>query len=430
MMMWVFAVIILSVCETRSPDPVIIDPSFNLGSDANLTCSNKTWGEMLYVIWEIDLKHKSCKISRGVEGGNENSCNDGKSLHNTTRYQSYLHIPNFSKDDVGVYSCESPYGGGLDEYAIHVSITVPPSISAWLELKDNKMVAVCKAERGKPAANISWSHTENSASLETQRDFDGLFTVESRLEVPESMDTKNLSCIIRHPYWETQKILEPKHTRDLIPSCTATLMVKRRMTLKATPQQNLTVRCPVKRCGESLHVSWCKLLNTTECQRINNTKNVEITQMDNDDDELTSFLTLKWISTHDDGLYRCYIKGYKYELISHPINISVSDINHGLKNSDNSAGILTYNPTKAQEISTLKLPEFSQRNDLSTSAVHFSTAAAPTSPMTNGNKPAVAHATDTSQLYAVINHRKSGMPARKQMTSGVKNSEYATIIVS
>lgn len=77
------------------------------------------------------------------------------------------------------------------------------------------MVAVCKAERGKPAANISWSHTGNSSTLETLRVSDGFFTVESQLELPEHMDPKNLSCIIRHQYWELEKTLVPKLTKGL-----------------------------------------------------------------------------------------------------------------------------------------------------------------------------------------------------------------------
>ena len=74
------------------------------------------------------------------------------------------------------------------------------------------MVAVCKAERGKPAASISWSHLENSSSLETWSGSDGFFTVESHLELPENMDPKNLSCTVRHPYWEEEKTLVPKFT--------------------------------------------------------------------------------------------------------------------------------------------------------------------------------------------------------------------------
>lgn len=82
----------------------------------------------------------------------------------------------------------------------------PPKISAYLEPMGSEMTAVCKAERGKPAANISWSHMGNILTVETNSS-DGYITVESRLELLEGMDTANLSCAIRHPYWEREKLL-------------------------------------------------------------------------------------------------------------------------------------------------------------------------------------------------------------------------------
>lgn len=102
-------------------------------------------------------------------------------------------------------------------------------------------------------------------------------------------------------------------------------MVRRGTTYTTAPRQRLTVRCPVKHCGESLDVTWCKLLDTNKCERINYTENVEVRQnYTHVKGELISLLTFKRISTDDDGLYRCGLKGYKYFQISHIINISFS----------------------------------------------------------------------------------------------------------
>ncbi|KAI3356321.1 hypothetical protein L3Q82_017550 [Scortum barcoo] len=195
------------MCKYSFLFSVVRNVTVSMRTDVNLTCSNKPWSEMMFVTWKIVLKYKDCRIAFNSEGGSQDSCNDGKSLRNTSEARSYLHIPNFSNDDIGVYKCEAVYTGGSDSYEINVAIRVPPSISSWLEHEGDKMVAVCKAERGKPAANISWSHTGNSSSEETL--LDGFFTVESRLDILEGMDTENLSCIIRHPYWEGEKILVP-----------------------------------------------------------------------------------------------------------------------------------------------------------------------------------------------------------------------------
>lgn len=112
---------------------------------------------------------------------------------------------------------------------------------------------------------------------------------------------------------------------DLFSSCEVKLMVHHGTTWRAVPQQRLTVPCPVKHCGESLNVTWCKQMDTGRCKWINHTENVEITQNEkHSKDKLISSLTFNRISIDDDGLYHCFIKGFKYELNSHIINISVS----------------------------------------------------------------------------------------------------------
>ncbi|KAM6934026.1 cell surface glycoprotein CD200 receptor 1-like [Xenentodon cancila] len=161
---------------------------------------------MMYVIWTIKVKH-ACEISFANDGQSRNSCNDGKSLQNTSSAESYLHIPNFSADDVGVYRCEAVYRGGSEGYNIDVGITAPPNIFAWLEKKNNMTVAVCRAEKGNPAANISWSHTGNRERVNKTVLSNGLVTVVSHLELPEGLDPGNLSCIVRHQSWETERIL-------------------------------------------------------------------------------------------------------------------------------------------------------------------------------------------------------------------------------
>ncbi|CAI5655800.1 unnamed protein product [Oreochromis niloticus] len=165
------------------------------------------WNETFYVIWKIKLINKTCEINFDSYGRNSDTCNDGKSLRNTSSAQPYLHIPKFSEDDVGIYTCEFAYRGGSTNCEIHVKIIVTPEIKAWIDHKDNTMVAVCRAENGNPAASISWNYAQNS-SVEQLPGINGLFTVESRLELPEDMDPKNLSCIISHQNLNKTVLLE------------------------------------------------------------------------------------------------------------------------------------------------------------------------------------------------------------------------------
>ncbi|XP_054471020.1 uncharacterized protein si:ch211-214p13.8 isoform X2 [Anoplopoma fimbria] len=278
------------------------------------------------------------------------------------------------------------------------------------------------------------------------------------------------------------------HGKDAFP-CEVELMVSKGTTWKTAPQKPLTVRCLVIHCGISLNVTWCKLLDTNTCVRINYTENVEIRQNDKRvKDELISYLTFTRISIHDNGLYRCTVKAPKYQLISHYINISVSDLNQGLEISDYNADglpstagdedvpllpyfsiclgvallvfiltVLTHlgfygwkrqlnhrEGPAMQEKSTHMIPDLPKGSAPSTLTLHYtyspSTAERPPSQpplMTNGNKPAVTNTAEESQvsdrvLYAVVNHRRSEIPVTEQhaATKPNKNAVYAAINVS
>lgn len=111
---------------------------------------------------------------------------------------------------------------------------------------------------------------------------------------------------------------------DLSDSCEVVLMVRRGTTWGVAPRQSLTVSCPVKHCGESLRISWCKIFGIT-CETINSSENVEIRQIHTEDEEISQ-LIFKQVSTDDDGLYRCELMGQTSESVSHSINISVSGV--------------------------------------------------------------------------------------------------------
>ncbi|XP_029558652.1 cell surface glycoprotein CD200 receptor 1-A isoform X4 [Salmo trutta] len=128
---------------------------------------------------------------------------------NTSRGESYLQIPGFSKRDEGIYHCESVYKAGSYTSNIDVSLIAPPSVSAWLEWEGSRQVAVCLAEGGKPAASISWSEKWNSTST-TTLNLDGFNKVESRLVLPEGIATGNLTCAVIHPSWEEVHMVTPE----------------------------------------------------------------------------------------------------------------------------------------------------------------------------------------------------------------------------
>uniref|UniRef100_UPI0037E7B5E0 B- and T-lymphocyte attenuator-like n=1 Tax=Semicossyphus pulcher TaxID=241346 RepID=UPI0037E7B5E0 len=282
--------------------------------------------------------------------------------------------------------------------------------------------------------------------------------------------------------------------KDLLPSCEVALLVRRGTTLKTVPQQPLTVQCPLRYCGESLNVTWCKLLHTDDCEPITYTENVEIIQRKRGGDKLISYLTFKRISIHDDGLYRCVSKGYNYEKVSHIINISVSDLNEGFENVHNEEDkppsvadvedvswlpffffcvilallvviltalmilrfhgwkrTLTFNQTKGQEKSCNMIPDLPKGSAPSIPALpanfytltdnYFPTTAERPSPhpslITSVNQHAVSITAEESQrsdlaAYAVINRQQAGKPAGENRTPTKLPEDviYASINVS
>ncbi|XP_029936781.1 cell surface glycoprotein CD200 receptor 1-A isoform X2 [Myripristis murdjan] len=213
-MVWVYGVIILFIAsEAWSLDSVSKDVIFNIGTDVNLTCSNKTWDEMMFTIWKIKLTSGCCEIGFNTPGQSDNTCQKGKALYNTSMGESYLFIPSISNSDEGVYRCESVYIGGLNAVKFNVSVRVPPKLSAWLEWQGNRRVAVCSAEGGKPKASIVWMNIGNSSAVpveETKKDPDGFYSVTSRLVLPEGMDTGNLTCAVSHSSWAVGRTVTPQ----------------------------------------------------------------------------------------------------------------------------------------------------------------------------------------------------------------------------
>lgn len=123
---FIFTVIAPLCAYTKShnyPFLFSVDSHFNQGSEVNLTCSNETRKEMLFIRWKIELKNKkTCQIG-SIDGRSDDDCKDGKSLRNTSSGLSYLHIPNISETDEGKYDCDSTYTGGNDHHVIHVTVT-------------------------------------------------------------------------------------------------------------------------------------------------------------------------------------------------------------------------------------------------------------------------------------------------------------------
>ncbi|XP_066542034.1 uncharacterized protein [Hoplias malabaricus] len=167
--------------------------SVEMGKLVTLLCTNRTipWREMIYVIWKISTPEKNCSIAVAKNDSDLNSCEDGKYINTEEDYS--LIIPHFSTKDEGKYTCEISYT--LLE-TIHVSVWVGPlNLSGWLEVKDGRTIAFCKAQSKAAATSIHWEKPWNSPpEHHLTREASG-HTVTSWIELPQNVSHKSLICV-------------------------------------------------------------------------------------------------------------------------------------------------------------------------------------------------------------------------------------------
>ncbi|XP_048882965.1 uncharacterized protein LOC125749580 isoform X2 [Brienomyrus brachyistius] len=93
----------------------------------------------------------------------------------------------------------------------------------------------------------------------------------------------------------------------------------------AVDKSSVTLNCPVRHCGGTPTLTWCKSKTTPYCMTVKETDNIKIEWKRDitDPDISTSRLVFKEISKEDAGLYRCDVFG-SAPPVSHHINITVT----------------------------------------------------------------------------------------------------------
>ncbi|KAM8748741.1 uncharacterized protein AB9X84_013836 isoform 2-T2 [Acanthopagrus schlegelii] len=345
-------------------------------------CPVKDCGEPLSVTW--------CKLSEADRCERINHTENIQQIDKRVKDElvSFLIFKRISILDTGLYGCSlKGYKFEMISHTINISVSdsyhgVKQSIdttdvsppcevglmvrrgTTWTAAPRQRVTVKCPVKDCGEPLSVTWcklseadrceriNHTENIQQIDKRvKDELVSFLIFKRISI---LDTGLYGCSLKGYKFEMishtinisvsdsyHGVKQSIDTTDVSPPCEVGLMVRRGTTWTAAPRQRVTVKCPVKDCGEPLSVTWCKLSEADRCEQINQTENIQ--QINKRvKDELVSFLTFKRISIHDAGLYGCSLKGYKYEVISHAINISVSDSYHGVKKSvDTTDGTLS-----------------------------------------------------------------------------------------
>lgn len=75
---------------------------------------------MLYTTWNLNVNGIQCTIAASTDMNPHDTCMDGKVLRNTTKGESYLHIPLFKGTDEGIYQCETVFQGS--NYVAYINV--------------------------------------------------------------------------------------------------------------------------------------------------------------------------------------------------------------------------------------------------------------------------------------------------------------------
>ena len=94
---------------------------------------------------------------------------------------------------------------------------------------------------------------------------------------------------------------------------------------RASPQEQVELKCPVLHCGKSVHIVWCKVLDTDlRCHKIRNSEHIQINKTMLLENKLVSVLRFRKVSVHDSGVYSC--KEENFGAVGHFISVRVSGI--------------------------------------------------------------------------------------------------------
>ncbi|XP_078512886.1 nectin-1-like isoform X4 [Lissotriton helveticus] len=166
------------------------------GQEIAINCSARPSTQLSARIWKITTHNMNCiMVFRAHDGKTFKNCSEH--LRWKPGYETFsvlLINPVGIKDD-GIYICETSNVDGTYFSNITLNVQVPPVVTLTSE---DPSTAVCRASRGKPAANISWHPACESCITEQQVHPDRTVTVVSTYRASNENETL-VTCVVSHP---------------------------------------------------------------------------------------------------------------------------------------------------------------------------------------------------------------------------------------
>ncbi|XP_029923648.1 nectin-3-like protein isoform X2 [Myripristis murdjan] len=200
--------------------------------------------------------------------------------------------------DIGSYTCKvATFPLGNTQASTIVNVLVEPKVyvsagpAALLEGGDESLVATCIAERGRPAAQVSWETALHGHSeVQTQDEPNGTTTTHVRyIWLPDShAQGQTLTCVVRHPALQTE--FRIPYTLNVQFAPIVSIMGNDKNWYVG--QENVRLDCGAKANPPAHHFSWTRMDAPMPA-------GVEIAN--------SSFVFTRPLERNDSGLYRCEV---------------------------------------------------------------------------------------------------------------------------
>ncbi|XP_076974500.1 cell surface glycoprotein CD200 receptor 1 isoform X2 [Tamandua tetradactyla] len=179
------------------PSEANFSQSVLLNTKAVLDCPPVAYTALILITWKIMIGDKTLCTRAYRKDENltkETNCTDEKiSWASRPDQNPNLQIYPVTLDHDGYYVCQLAIPDGNFHRGYHLQVLVPPEVTLFLS--ENR-TAVCKADAGKPAAQISWS-PEGECVLKKKSLGNGTETVLSTCHWRDS-NVSTVTCSVSH----------------------------------------------------------------------------------------------------------------------------------------------------------------------------------------------------------------------------------------
>ncbi|XP_077072872.1 cell surface glycoprotein CD200 receptor 1 isoform X2 [Siphateles boraxobius] len=190
-------VVLLSIFLARSHTRDFKEQIFVEGSNVTLWCDNSVtdvkWNELIFIVWNISMQGRKCYL--GLSPKLDDTCNDGKSLFNTSNGVS-LFIPKISMEDEGIYSCDLSYKAG--SIAVNASVSVT-RLKTYLAIENGQRIAVCEASYKQLEPTLHWEPALHFSFKNPSVKNVNTSLIENRVYLPDDVTISNLICVASYP---------------------------------------------------------------------------------------------------------------------------------------------------------------------------------------------------------------------------------------